>query len=39
MNLPVFPKHCLILCIPVMLTPNSSDCDSAALEVLTHPFQ
>lgn len=27
------------VCIPVMLTPNSSDCDSAALEVLTHPFQ
>ena len=28
-----------ILCIPVMLTPISSDCDPLALEVLAHLFQ
>ena len=27
------------LCIPVMLTPISSDCDPLALEVLAHLFQ
>ncbi len=27
------------LCIPVMLTPNSNDCDPAALKVLTRSFQ
>lgn len=28
-----------VLCIPVMLTPISSDCDPLALEVLAHLFQ
>ncbi len=27
------------MCIPVMLTPSSSDCDPPVLEVLPHPFQ
>ena len=27
------------VCIPVMLTPISSDCDPLALEVLAHLFQ
>ena len=27
------------MCIPVMLTPISSDCDPLALEVLAHLFQ
>jgi hypothetical protein len=27
------------VCIPVMLTPSSSDCDPPVLEVLPHPFQ
>lgn len=27
------------VCIPLMLTPSSGDCDPSALEVLTHPFQ
>lgn len=29
----------MLLCIPVMLTPISSDCDPLALEVLAHLFQ
>jgi len=28
-----------LLCIPVRLTAISSDCDPAAPEILTHPFQ
>ena len=31
--------HLIDVCIPVMLTPISSDCDPLALEVLAHLFQ
>jgi hypothetical protein len=28
-----------VVCIPVMLTPSSSDCDPSMLEIPPHPFQ
>ncbi|WP_213156429.1 hypothetical protein, partial [Pseudomonas aeruginosa] len=34
-----FARHYLmLLCIPVMLTPSSSDCDPSMLEIPPHPF-
>ncbi|BAT62925.1 hypothetical protein IOMTU133_0402 [Pseudomonas aeruginosa] len=38
LNHRAFRKDCQV-CIPVMLTPNSNDCDPAALKVLTRSFQ